>query len=88
MINVDAIMDKTDSEENALQALYRHPILTAFIDYPMNTIKGKIKAISIMLNRGTPYIENMSDEELEDELSKLEDMYLESIGFNRKPNCV
>ena len=88
MINVDAIMDKTDSEENALQALYRHPILTAFIDYPMNTIKGKIKALSIMLNRGTPYIENMLDEELEDELSKLEDMYLESIGFKRKPNCI
>ena len=88
MINVDAIMDKTDREENALQSLYRHPILTVFIEYPMNTIKGKIKALSIMLNRITPYIENMSDEELEDELSKLEDMYLESIGFNRKPNCI
>ena len=81
-------MDKTDSEENALQALYRHPILTAFIDYPMNTIKGKIKALAIMLNRLTPYIENMTDEELEDELSKLENMYLESIGFTRKPNCI
>lgn len=81
-------MDKTDSEENALQALYRHPILTAFIDYPMNTIKGKIKALAIMLNRITPYIENMTDEELEEELSELEDMYLESIGFTRKPNCI
>lgn len=88
MINVDVIMDKTDREENALQSLYRHPILTAFIEYPMNTTKGKIKALSIMLNRGTPYIENMSDEELEDELSKLEDMYLEHIGFTRKPNCI
>ena len=76
------------SEENTLRVLYRHPILGAFIEYDMNTIKGKIKALSIMLNKGTPYIENMSDEELEDELSKLEDMYLESIGFNRKPNCI
>ena len=80
-------MDKTDSEENALQALYRHPILTAFIDYPMNTIKGKIKALAIMLNRITPYIENLSDEELEIVLSDLEDIYLENIGY-RKPNRV
>lgn len=77
-------MDKTDSEENALQAIYRHPMLFAFINYDMNTIKGKIKALSIMLNIITP-IENLSDEELEVVLSDLEDMYLKHIGY-RKPN--
>lgn len=76
-------MDKTDSEENALQALYRHPM---WIEYDANTTKGKIEVISRKLGTITP-VENLSDEELEVVLSDLEDIYLEDIGY-RKPNCV
>lgn len=76
-------MDKTDSEENALQALYRHPM---WIKYDTNTTKGKIEVISKKLGTITP-VENLTDEELEVVLSDLEDLYLENIGY-RKPNCV
>jgi hypothetical protein len=77
-------MDKTDSEENALQALYRHPL---WIEYDTNTTKGKIEVLSKRLNTVFTPVENLSDEELEDELSDLEDIYLENIGY-RKPNCL
>lgn len=76
-------MDKTDSEENVLQALYRHPM---WIEYDTNTTKGKIEVISRKLGTITP-VENLSDEELEIVLSDLEDIYLENIGY-RNPNCV
>ena len=76
-------MDKTNSEENALQALYRHPM---WIEYDTNTTKGKIEVLSRKLNTINP-VENLSDEELKVVLSDLEDIYLENIGY-RKPNCV
>lgn len=76
-------MDKTDSEENALQSLYRHPM---WIEYDTNSIKGKIEVLFKKLNTFTS-IENLSDEELEVVLSDLEDIYLENIGY-RKPNCI
>lgn len=76
-------MDKTDSEENALQVLYRHPM---WIEYDTNTTKGKIEVISRKLGTITP-VENLSDEELEVVLSDLEEIYLENIGY-RKPNCL
>lgn len=79
-------MDKTDSEENALQALYRHPMWIGTTKYDPNSIKGKIEVISRKLGTITP-VENLSDEELEVVLSDLEDIYLENIGY-RKPNCV
>jgi hypothetical protein len=77
-------MDKTDSEENALQALYRHPL---WIEYDTNTTKGKIEVLSKRLNTVFTPVENLSDEELEVVLSDLEDIYLENIGY-RKPNCL
>ena len=76
-------MDKTNSEENALQALYRHPM---WIEYDTNTTKGKIEVLFKKLNTITP-VENLTDEELEVVLSDLEDMYLEDIGY-RKPDCI
>ena len=76
-------MDKTDSEENALQVLYRHPM---WIGYDINTTKGKIEVLSKKLNTVFTPVENLSEEELEVVLSDLEDMYLEHIGY-RKPNC-
>lgn len=72
-------MDKTDSEENALQALYRHPM---WIEYDTNTTKGKIEVLFKKLNTSYPF-ENLSDEELELLLSDLEDMYLEQIGYRK-----
>ena len=72
-------MDKTDSEENALQVLYRHPM---WIGYDTNTTKGKIEVLFKKLNTFTS-IENLSDEELEVVLSDLEDMYLEDIGYRK-----
>ena len=73
-------MDKTDSEENALQALYRQPL---WIEYDTNTTKGKIEVLSKRLNTVFTPVENMSDEELEVVLSDLENMYLERIGYRK-----
>lgn len=74
-------MDKTDSEENALQLLYRHPM---WIEYDINTTKGKIEVISRKLDIIIP-VKNLSDEELKVVLSDLEDIYLENIGWYGKP---
>lgn len=74
--------NKTDAEKIALQALYRHPM---WIEYDINTTKGKIEVLFRKLNTFTT-VENLSNEELEIVLSDLEDMYLENIGY-RKPNC-
>ena len=78
-------MEKTDSEENALQALYLHPMWITIPECDPNTTKGKIKIISKKLNT-IAQVENLSDEELEVVLSDLEDIYLKNIGY-RKPNC-
>lgn len=75
-------MDKTDSEEIALQALYRHPMWIMIPECDPNTTKGKIKIIAKKFNT-IAKVENLSDEELEVVLSDLEDMYLESIGYRK-----